>query len=104
MNAQDIKMHIVIGLSKPKYYKRSVWNRSVRIMEFLCKNTTDIRRVDSEEGLEKYATNCGKDIDAYLTKWAKMYRNRPLSECVKELNGTGIKLNSRKGLEELLIK
>ena len=39
MGIQETVDLIFIGFCKPQFYKRSVWNKAVRILEFLCDNT-----------------------------------------------------------------
>lgn len=63
---------IKIGLNKPKFYKRSVWNKSVKVMRFLSCHTDDVRETNFGEGLEKYETTVELTNDK-LASWALMY-------------------------------
>ena len=74
MNTREIIEAIKIGFDKPKLYKRSVWNKSVKIMEFLSDNTNgEITRTNLGSGLEKYRTKVDVN-DEQLTIWALMYK------------------------------
>lgn len=67
---------IKIGFDQPKFYKRSVWNKAVKVMEFLSDNTEgQVYRYDYGKGKAKYSTNI------YLTErqlniWANLYNNK----------------------------
>ena len=91
---------IFAGLDKPKLYKRSVWNKAVKVMEFLADNTNgEVTRKDKGRGLEKYeASNATKRVRV----WALMYKRKigaPLyfSDVLPELRiiskEIGVKIN-----------
>jgi hypothetical protein len=55
MKTQEIIETIKIGFDKPKLYKRSIWNKAVKVMEFLSDNANgEITRTNLGSGLEKY--------------------------------------------------
>ena len=69
----EVKESIIVGLGKPKLYKRSVWNKAVKVMEFLSDNTTEIIRKNMGPGLEKYQSLVKVD-EAKLNQWADAYK------------------------------
>lgn len=74
MKTKEIIGLIKIGFDKPKLYKRSVWNKSVKVMEFLSDNTNgEIIRTNLGSGLEKYKTKVEVN-DEQLAIWALMYK------------------------------
>lgn len=113
MSVQEIIESIRIGFDKPKFYKRSVWNQSVKIMEFLSDNTEgEIVRTNLGLGLEKYRSTVPVN-DEQLAIWALAYKrnlNQPvtLQESVPELNRIarelGVKACNPLALKEYLNK
>lgn len=85
MNIQEIIEAIKIGFDKPKLYKRSVWNKTVKIMEFLTDNTNgEIVRTNLGLGLEKYRAEVEVN-DEQLAVWSLTYkRSLGLPISVKE--------------------
>lgn len=69
----EVKESIIVGLGKPKLYKRSVWNKAVKVMEFLSDNTTEVIRKNMGPGLEKYQSLVKVD-EAKLNQWADAYK------------------------------
>jgi hypothetical protein len=61
--------YIGIGFCQPKFYKRSVWLKAKRIMEWLCDNTPYVERYDFGRGCGKY--NAKQSIS--YTDLAKLY-------------------------------
>ena len=90
MNTQEIIEAIKIGFDKPKLYKRSVWNKAVKVMEFLSDNTNgEIVRTNLGLGLEKYKSEV-EITDEQLAIWALAYKRSLgfpilLEEAVPEL-------------------
>lgn len=86
MSTQEIIDSIKIGFDKPKLYKRSVWNKSVKVMEFLSDNTEgDIERTNLGFGLEKYRSNV-EVSNEQLAVWALLYkRSLGLSLSIEEV-------------------
>lgn len=73
MNLQEVIEIIRIGFDKPKLYKRSVWNKTVKVMEFLSDNTNgEIVRTNLGSGLEKYRAEVAV-TDEKLSAWALAY-------------------------------
>lgn len=73
MNIQEVIDLIKIGFEKPKHYKRSVWNKATKVMEFLADNTNgEVIRTYLGSGLEKYKTEATL-TDAKLIAWATAY-------------------------------
>ena len=73
MNLQEVIEIIKIGFNKPKLYKRSVWNKTVKVMEFLSDNTNgEIVRTNLGSGLEKYRAEVDVTNEK-LTAWALAY-------------------------------
>lgn len=109
MNLQEIIEAIKIGFDKPKLYKRSVWNKSVKVMEFLSDNTNgEIVRTNLGSGLEKYKAEVEVN-DEQLAVWALSYKRSlglPLSleEAMPELERIarelGVKVNRGSVLKE----
>lgn len=103
MNTQEIIEAIKIGFDKPKLYKRSVWNKTVKVMEFLSDNTNgEIVRTNLGSGLEKYRSDVEVN-DEQLVIWALTYRRSLglpilLEEAVPELERIarelGVKVNN----------
>lgn len=73
MNVKEIIEAIKIGFDKPKLYKRSVWNKTVKVMEFLSDNTGEIERTHFGSGLEKYVSKVEVN-DEQLALWALQYK------------------------------
>lgn len=74
MKIQEVIEAIKIGFDKPKLYKRSVWNKTVKVMEFLSDNTNgEIVRTNLGSGLEKYRANVEIN-NSKLTSWALAYQ------------------------------
>lgn len=90
MNTQEIIGAIKVGFDKPKLYKRSVWNKTVKVMEFLVDNTNgEIVRTNLGSGLEKYRAEV-EVTEEQLAIWALMYKRSLglpilLTEAVPEL-------------------
>lgn len=72
MEIDEIKQLIKIGFDKPKLYKRSVWNKAVKIMEFICSIDSRVERCDFGPGLEKYCSLHA--TDTAIKVWAEMYK------------------------------
>ena len=74
MSIVEIIDSIKVGFDKPMLYKRSVWNKAVKVMEFLSDNTGgEIVRTNSGGGLEKY--RAGVEVnDEQLAVWALAYK------------------------------
>lgn len=74
MKLKEIIELIKIGFDKPKLYKRSVWNKTVKVMEFLSDNTNgEVVRTYFGSGLEKYRTKVEVN-EEQLTIWALSYK------------------------------
>lgn len=74
MKTQEIIESIKIGFDKPRLYKRSVWNKVVKVMEFLSDNTNgEVMRTNLGLGLEKYRTGVVIN-DEQLAIWALAYK------------------------------
>lgn len=75
MGIQETVDLIFIGFCKPQFYKRSVWNKAVRILEFLCDNTDGaVFRHDFGNGRQKYDSIVPRTTEQ-VTKWAYLYKN-----------------------------
>lgn len=75
MGIQETVDLIFIGFCKPQFYKRSVWNKAVRILEFLCDNTDGaVFRHDFGNGKQKYDSIVPRTTEQ-VTKWAYLYKN-----------------------------
>lgn len=90
MNVKELIEAIKVGFDKPKLYKRSVWNKTVKVMEFLSDNTDEIERTYLGAGLEKYLSKVEVD-DEQLALWALQYKRSLglpiyLEEVIPELN------------------
>lgn len=73
MKLQEVMSLIKIGFDKPKFYKRSVWNKAVKVMEFLSDNTNgEITRTNLGLGLEKYRAEV-EVTNEKLASWALAY-------------------------------
>ena len=73
MDLRDVTESIRIGFGKPKLYKRSVWNKAVKVMEFLSDNTDgEIVRTNLGSGLEKYRAEVEVTAEKLHT-WALTY-------------------------------
>ncbi len=106
MNIQEVIDIIKIGFDKPKLYKRSVWNKAVKVMEFLTENTKQIVRTNSGSGLEKYKSSVAV-TDEQLAIWALQYKRfigAPilLSEVFPELRRIARELNVAPNGREVL--
>ena len=109
MNTQEIIEAIKIGFDKPKLYKRSVWNKTLKVMEFLSDNTDgEIVRTNLGAGLEKYKSEVEVN-DEQLAIWALAYKRSLglptlVSEAVPELERIarelGVKTNNWDVMEE----
>lgn len=109
MNTQEIIEAIKIGFDKPKLYKRSVWNKTVKVMEFLVDNTSgEIIRTNLGSGLEKYKSEVEIN-DEQLAIWALAYKRNLglpilLEEAAPELERIarelGVKVNNGNVLVE----
>lgn len=90
MKVTEIVEAIKVGFDKPKLYKRSVWNKSVKIMEYLADHTAEVVRTYMGDGLEKYKPAVVlTEEKMYL--WALTYKRsteEPLlfEECIPELH------------------
>lgn len=74
MKIQEIIETIKIGFDRPKLYKRSVWTKAVKIMEFLADNTNgEIVRTNLGNGLEKYKAEVEVNAEQ-LAIWALVYK------------------------------
>lgn len=103
MKIQEVIEAIKIGFDKPKLYKRSVWNKTVKVMEFLADNTNgEIVRTNLGSGLEKYKSEVEIN-DEQLAIWALAYKRNlgfPIlvEEAVPELERIarelGVKVNN----------
>ena len=71
---EEIINSIRIGFCQPKFYKRSVWNKALKVMNWLVKNTNgEVFEQDFGRGKGKFATR--KDVnDATLREWATKYK------------------------------
>lgn len=108
MKVAEIVEAIKVGFDKPRLYKRSVWNKSVKIMEYLADHTTEVIRTHMGAGLEKYKSLVAPTEEkVYL--WALAYKRstkEPLlfEECVPELHviarELGVKVNNAVVLTE----
>lgn len=67
-----IKEAISIGFCQPKFYKPSVWAKSKKIMEELCKMDCGVIPFDYGRGKGKYSTNKEISID----ELALLYYNK----------------------------
>lgn len=55
MKVSEAKELITIGFGQPKLYKRSVWNKAIKIMNVLVEKGKVVR-CNNGPGLEKYTT------------------------------------------------
>lgn len=100
MKIQEVITAIKIGFDKPKLYKRSVWNETVKVMEFLSDNTNgEITRTNLGLGLEKYRSEVEVN-DEQLAIWALAYKcslGLPISveEATPELKRIARELGAR---------
>lgn len=109
MELNEIMDAIKIGFDKPRLYKRSVWNKAVKVMEFLSDHTNgEIVRTGAGNGFEKYASKVEVN-DEQLSIWAAKYKRSlgfpiRISEAMPELNriarNLGVKVNNGKVLIE----
>lgn len=74
MEVTEVVELIRIGFSKPKLYKRSIWNKAVKVMEVLVTQTNEIEKTHLGSGLEKYRANV-EITDNKLIEWANIYNN-----------------------------
>ena len=74
MEVTEIIEVIKVGFDKPKLYKRSVWNKAVKVMEYLVDHTTEVVRTNMGAGLEKYKPLTVLTEDK-LYSWALAYVN-----------------------------
>lgn len=82
MKEKEVMRMIMMGCYAPSSsFKRSVWVRIERVMEFLA-NKGEIKRVNGEV---KYETPDGRLHDTDLRRWTDMYVNSPLNEHIDEL-------------------
>lgn len=73
MRTSEIITLIKVGFDKPGLYKRSVWNKAIKVMEFLSDTTNgEVVRIASGFGLEKYKATVGVDEEK-LSLWALSY-------------------------------
>ena len=102
MNVAETKEAIKVGFDKPKLYKRSVWNKSVKVMEFLIQHTTEVVKKNFGPGLEKYQSLV-ELTEEKLHLWALAYKRSIgeqllFEECVPELHviarELGVKVNN----------
>lgn len=80
MDVKEIMQVIAVGFCQPKLYKRSVWNKAKKVMEFLCDNTDgEVVRYNFGPGMGKYMSKC--DIQKKTLEWALLYKKsiRPLT-------------------------
>jgi hypothetical protein len=107
MTTQEIIQSIQIGFCQPKFYKRSVWNKAKKVMEFLCDNTNgEVVRHNFGPGMGKYTSEC--DVPSKTLEWALLYKKSlapltvtdalPLMEQVAE--DMGLNVNNGKVLVE----
>lgn len=70
MKAKEIQQLIGIGLSKPRWYKRNVWNKAEKVMNFICeKFPTEVERVEAINGDREFMAKHFQPI-----KWALAYK------------------------------
>ena len=103
MSIEEIITAIKVGFDRPNLYKRSVWNKSVKVMEFLSDNTNgEVKRTHLGWGLEKYKSEVEVN-DEQLAVWALAYKRSLglpilLREAVPELQRIarelGVKVNN----------
>lgn len=103
MKAIEVVELIKVGFERPKWYKRSVWNKAVKVMEYLSDNTNgEIVRTNSGGGDVKYVATVEVTNDK-LMEWAVSYKRSlglPLSivETLPELTRIakelGVKVNN----------
>jgi len=73
METQD---YILIGFCQPKFYKRSVWNKAVKVMEWLSDNTNgEVVRYDYGRGKGKYSTTLSLNTEN-VNRWANLYNSK----------------------------
>lgn len=66
---------IRVGFDKPKFYKRSVWNSAIKVMDFLVVKTGgEISQCNKGPGMEKYTTRVVID-ERSLYRWAYLYKS-----------------------------
>lgn len=103
MKAIEVVELIKVGFERPKWYKRSVWNKAVKVMEYLSDNTNgEIVRTNSGGGDVKYVATVEVTNDK-LMEWAVSYKRSlgfPLSvvETLPELTriaeDLGVRVNN----------
>lgn len=101
MKAIEVIELIKVGFERPKWYKRSVWNKAVKVMEYLSDNTDgEIVRTNSGGGDVKYVATV-EVTDDKLMEWAVSYKRSlgfPLSDALPELiriaEALGVRVNN----------
>lgn len=72
METNEIKNLIEVGFNKPKLFKRSIWNKAVKIMDFLVEVTNgEVTQKDMGPGLEKYSAS---NIEDRIPLWTLLYK------------------------------
>lgn len=109
METMDIITLIKVGFERPKWYKRSVWNKAVKVMEHLADTTNgEIVRTNLGGGLEKYTSKVEVTLEQ-LAIWATSYKRSlgetlHLTDTMPELRRIarelGVKVNNYVVLQE----
>lgn len=102
MKAIEIIELIKVGFERPKWYKRSVWNKAVKVMEFLADNTNhEVIRTYFGGGNVKYAATVEVTNDK-LMEWALNYKRslgllsvvEALPELTRIAEDLGVRVNN----------
>ena len=98
MNRKEVETFIRLGFEPPKYFKRSVWVKDERIMEYLANKGM----VESTPQSERKYQPLGYSIE----QLAEAYLKSPLREHLNEMKElskqTGLPLNSKELLSNFL--
>lgn len=90
MKQNEIQCLISLGFTDSGLYKRSVWVKVQRVMDFLA-NRNLIARAD---GSVKYATLDGRyPSQSDIASWARAYMTSPLSSHIEEMKKLSKELN-----------
>lgn len=74
MKAIEVVELIKVGFERPKWYKRSVWNKAVKVMEYLSDNTNhEVIRTYFGGGGVKYLATV-EVTNEKLMEWAVSYK------------------------------
>lgn len=96
MKKREIITLIKIGFDRPKYYKRSTWNKAVKVMNYLVENTNgEVQKIHTGFGLAKYNTKV-KITKEKINEWANQYKRSldiPVVAAIPELKEIAKNMN-----------